>query len=477
MGEVMTLNQRIEIQPQPGPQTAFLSSSADIAIYGGAAGSGKTFALLLENCRYHNNSKFGSVIFRRTSNQITTEGGLWDTALSLFAPFEIKIKTSPQHQIKFPSGSKISFSHLQLERDVHAWQGAQIPLICFEELTHFTKGQFFYMLSRNRSLCGVRPYIRATTNPDADSWVADFIQWWIGEDGYPVKERSGVIRWFIRMNDEIIWADTPKELSEKYRVPLSDPKSLTFIAADIFDNQILLNADPGYLANLKSLGTVERERLLHGNWKIRPSAGLYFRRDQINVIPELPKEKIQWVRRWDLAATEPTEANPSPDATAGVLMGRKEDGRYVIADVIEQRINAAGVRSLIKNTAESDKATYGNIKIVIPQDPGQAGKSQAQDFIKLLSGFSVSSERETGNKIIRSEPLSAQWQAGNIDLVAGAWNEKYLAQMESFPESSHDDMVDASSGAFTALGSKSPMKINPAIIHRDPFRNPRMRRF
>ena len=67
------------------------------------------------------------------------------------------------------------------------------------------------MLSRNRSTCGVKPYIRGTTNPDADSWVAPFIQWyWDADTGYPIPERSGVIRYFTRLGDEIIWGDTPE---------------------------------------------------------------------------------------------------------------------------------------------------------------------------------------------------------------------------------------------------------------------------
>jgi hypothetical protein len=75
---------------------------------------------------------------------------------------------------------------------VYDWQGAQIPLICFDELTHFRAHQFFYMVSRNRSTCGVRPYIRATCNPDADSWVANFLAWWIDpETGFPIPERAG----------------------------------------------------------------------------------------------------------------------------------------------------------------------------------------------------------------------------------------------------------------------------------------------
>src|SRR5215468_6973160 len=107
---------------------------------------------------------------------------------------------------RWPRGGKIKFLHLQFDSTVYDWQGAQITLICFDELTHFSRHQFFYMVSRNRSTCGVRPYIRATCNPDADSWVADFLAWWIDrETGFPIPERAGVLRYFVRVSDEIVW--------------------------------------------------------------------------------------------------------------------------------------------------------------------------------------------------------------------------------------------------------------------------------
>src|SRR5690606_38073219 len=104
--------------------------------------------------------------------------------------------------------------------------------------------------SRNRSTCGVKPYIRATTNPDPDSWVRRMIDWWIGPSGYPIKERSGKLRWFVMENDTMMWEDSEQAL--KSRFPDSIPKSLTFIPSSVHDNQILLSRDPGYLGNLKA---------------------------------------------------------------------------------------------------------------------------------------------------------------------------------------------------------------------------------
>ena len=442
----------IDIRPQPGPQEAFLSTPADIALYGGAAGGGKTYALLLENVRHINNPKFGSVIFRRNAQQITNEGGLWDNASDIYPLLGATPKLTPRPSMTFPKGAKISFAHLQYDKDVHSWQGAQVALICFDELTHFSRKQFFYMFSRNRSTSGVIPYIRATTNPDAESWVADFISWWIDQNtGYPIPGRSGVIRYFVVLDDTVRWADSREELVKLHGVRIEDTKSFTFIASSIYDNKVLLEKDPGYLANLKALGNVEKERLLYGNWKVKPAAGLYFKRTQVEVVPVIPGKVVKWVRAWDLAATVPTPDNPSPDATAGVLMGKLEDDRYIIANVKRVTLAAADVRKLTKNTAETDRATYKSVKIRLPQDPGQAGKEQAQSYVKFLAGHAVKTERMTGDKITRAEPFSAQWQAGNVLILAGSWNEEYFAELEAFPEGGHDDQVDASSDAFSEL--------------------------
>lgn len=455
------------IRPQPGPQETFLSCPADIAIYGGAAGGGKTYALLMECLRHVNIPNFGAVIFRKQATQITTEGGLYDTALSIYSPLGAVFKKVPALMCTFPSGAKISFRHLQYEKDVLGWQGSQIPLIAFDELTHFSESQFFYMLSRNRTTCGVRPYIRATCNPDADSWVADFISWWINPDtGYPIQERSGKIRYFVRISGELIWNDDRKALEDKYGKDAV--KSVSFIASSIKDNKVLLKANPEYLASLNALTTVDRERLLHGNWKIRPAEGLIFSRTAVSYIDAAPT-KLRYCRKWDLAATEPSETNRNPDATAGVLLGVDNERNYYVLDVIRRQENAASIRRLVLLTAEQDKKKYRNVTINISQDPGQAGKEQAQSYIKMLAGYKVVARAETGDKVTRAEPLAAQWQAGNVYILKGGWNGMYVDEMEKFPDGEHDDMVDASSGAFNELTKHGGIDINPSNL-RPKFR-------
>lgn len=437
------------IKPQPGKQTQFLSTSADIAIYGGSAGGGKTWALLLEDLRHIHNPGFGSVTFRRSTVQIRNEGGLWDESMVLYPLAGAEPK---EHVLtwKWPSGATSSFAHLEHDKTRLNWQGSQIPLIKFDELTHFTPIQFWYMVSRNRSMCGVRPYIRATCNPDADSWVADLISWWIDQKtGLPIEARSGVLRWFVRVGEELKWADSPLELA-CYLMPDGTPippKSLTFIPAKLTDNAALMAADPGYMANLLALPLVERERLLGGNWKIRPAAGLYFQRSWCEVVDAVPAGTV-FGRGYDLAATPPTPDNPDPDSTSATKIGRMPDGRYIVVDNRSIQTTPAGVERFILNTASDDGAM---VTISLPQDPGQAGKSQVKALTLMLSGYTVRSSTETGDKVTRFGPFSAQAEAGNVVVLRGPWNDRWFSALEGFPSAKHDDDADSTSRAFEVV--------------------------
>jgi predicted phage terminase large subunit-like protein len=451
------------LRPQPGPQEQFLSTPADIAIFGGAAGGGKSFGVLLEPLRHiTSNQRFYVVGFRRNATQITNPGGLWHASMEIY-PHTGGRPIAHLREWRWSRGGIFKMTHLEHEYTVLDWQGAELPLIIFDELTHFLESQFWYMLSRNRSMSGVKGYVRATTNPDADSWVAKLIAWWIDQEtGYAIEERSGKLRWFIRVDDVLIWADSKQELLEKHGVKNADgeylpeehpeqiqPKSLTFIKSMLTDNKILMAKDPSYMANLKAMSRVEKERLLGGNWKIKPAAGLYFKKTDAKVIDSVPDDVVKWVRYWDLAATEVGPQNPDPDWTAGVKMGRRANGKFVIADVQRDRLRSQKVRELIANTASHDGY---ECLIGIPQDPGQAGKEQAESYVSELAGYIITAERVTGDKLSRADPFAAQWQAGNVEVVRGDWNDAFFSELEQFPTKTvHDDQVDAAADAFSKL--------------------------
>jgi len=240
----------------------------------------------MESLRHSSNPEYGGVIFRKTYPQIKAQGALWDDSMKLYPiaggkPFESFFEW------KFPTGSRIKFSHLEYEKNVLDWQGSQLPFIGFDELTHFSEHSFTYLLSRNRSTSGVKPYVRTTCNPDPDSWVSNYISWWIEQDhnhpryGFPILERAGKLRYYIKDADEYVWGNTKKEVLDQTQHvvdilreadPTIDPnnlvKSLTFIPGTIYGNRELLRVDPSYLGNLLAQDEATQAQLLHGNWKV-----------------------------------------------------------------------------------------------------------------------------------------------------------------------------------------------------------------
>ena len=465
----INMAQTISIGPQSDPQEHFLQSSVDIAILGGGAGGGKTYALLMDPLYYVTNPGFRAVIFRRETTQIRSEGGLWDTSRQLYAYCGATAREGTLDW-RFPSGAKIGFRHLEREDDRFKYDGAQFAQIGFDQLESFTESQFFYMLSRNRSTCGVPATIRATCNPipkthKVGGWLHRFLQWWIDEKtGYANAKHSGVIRWFINLNNEILWGDSPAELQAKYGADCM-PLSCTFIRALLSDNKILQAKDPSYLSKLKGLRKVERERLLGadqekgGNWNVHDHAGTFFQRGYFKVIKTAPRCS-QIVRYWDRAATAADQAKKGSSHTAGVKLGKTAEGEYILMHIERFQGSPLTVKSSIKNIATSDSPL---VIIGIEQDPGQAGKAEAEDHVRNLisSGFTAYANTVRESKGKRAEPVSAAAEAGLIHIVDGPWVDDFLNEAENYDgtDSCVSDQIDAISGAFLRLTSQKQVYI------------------
>ena len=468
------------LRPHSGPQQQFIDTGAQIAIYGGQAGGGKTWALLAEAARHIDVPGYGAVIFRRTSPQITNEGGLWDESMALYP----QLGGIPVHTLDWvfskTSGrpANIGFRHLQYEADKLAWQGTQIAMLGFDELTHFSESQFFYLLSRNRSTCGVVPYVRATTNPTcADDpiggWVNRLIAWWIDQKtGLAIPDRSGMVRYFIRRQGELIWGDTPDELIERYgstnvsihhKDQTVQPKSLTFIPASLSDNPTLNEKDPTYRANLLALPVVDQQRLAEGNWNAKVQSGAFFKVAQLKIIQALPAE-LRCCRAWDLAATE-----GAGDWTVGVKLCVDSDGFYYIADVQRGQWECSYRDQVIRQTADLD----GSCKVRIPQDPAAAGKSEAQRLVRMLAGHNVKAFPISQDKQVRASGFSSQLNAGNVKLLAATWNSGLIQRLDAFPTKGiPDDEIDALSDAFTELSDAKELLIG---VGEDSEKNDRGR--
>lgn len=451
------------IAPQPGPQMQFAQCEADIAFFGGQAGGGKSFALLYEAGKWTHLPKYLAGLFRRETTQLVGPGGLWDESRQIYEALGGKSREGQWLDWRFESGARIKFGHLQHEDDRFKHQGMQYAFLGFDEVTHFTETQFWYLFGRLRSTCGVKPYLRATCNPDPDSFVFKLIEWWIDDEGLPIPERAGVLRWFVRLDDKMHWFDSEEEAREAH--PDERPKSLTFIPSKITDNPALLEADPDAISKLQAQSRVDRKRLLEGNWKARATAGMVFKRADFRRVftrSEMSGQVLRAVRFWDKAASEPTPKHPDPDWTRGVRMLLLDGGRIFIDDVVSLRARGTDVLALQRRTAERDgvHVTQG-----IWQDTGGAGKTDVDTTITALAGYPVEvvesfsadtrglsgSHRSTKAKRAFADAWAPWVERGSFYVLEASWADELLNECDAFPDARHDDIVDAISGGFQLL--------------------------
>lgn len=149
------------------------------------------------------------------------------------------------------------------------------------------------------------------------------------------------------------------------------------------------------------------------------------------------------VRAWDLAASS------NGDYTVGTLMSRDPaTGVYYIENIKRFRGSSLDVERTILQTAQSDGR---GVRIILPQDPGQAGKDQASNYVRKLAGFNAKAVRPSGSKEIRAAAFAAQVEAGHVFLCPGSWREPFLEEADTFPLGTHDDQIDACADAFNAL--------------------------
>jgi len=412
------------------------------------------------------NPKFGAVIFRRTYPEIKGEDGIWEEAQTLYRKYEPEVKVNESDlKFTFESGAKVRFAHLQHEKTKFNYKGSQIAYLGFDELSSFTRGQFFYMLSRNRSMSGVRPRVRGGTNPPpegADHWLTKMVWWWIDTDedspqyGFPIEERAGKIRYFARdPDDELIWGGCKKEVIENAPhlqnaaadVPGLDVadlvKSFSFIPASVYDNEMLLEKNPEYLANMFALESSDQNRLLEGNWLETVADGDVFNREDFEVVdPSEVPAGLRPSRHWDLAGTAPTPSNPDPDWTVGVKAAEK-NGIVFILDVRMFREDPGKRDEKIRNVARQDGQ---QVKVYLEQEPGQAGKSQIQTLARqVLQGFAVEGHRPSGPKWIRWQGPASAAQRGDVKVVRGPWNDRFLNHLDDTDaeNSTKKDAADA----------------------------------
>lgn len=403
-----------------------MGTTASEALYGGAAGGGKSVAAVVSPLRWVGNPGFRGLVLRRETTQLRDLIGEAERYYgALGADFNATTLTWT-----FPSGATVWFTHCEHEKDVKRFDGFAFQLVIFDELTHFTERQYRAIRARIRGTDRTLPrWTRATTNPGGEGheWVKRRFGAWLDKT-HKSPAKPGEVRWYRR--DSEVPAGSPLALSR------------TFIPARLTDN---LHVTDEYLAVLDDLDAVRRAQLVDGDWDASYGEGKLFHRTWWTVLDARPPCR-RLIRAWDFGGTE------DGDASAGVLLGDRGPDvipRWVVLDVAHVKAAPHEVRALVKATAELDGR---DVRISVPQDPGQAGIDQSRSYQRDLSGYAVTTRRPTGDKVTRASPFSAQAGARNVAVVRGPWTADYLDEMHAFPsKGAHDDRVDASADAFAEL--------------------------
>jgi predicted phage terminase large subunit-like protein len=233
-------------------------------------------------------------------------------------------------------------------------------------------------------------------------------------------------------------------ISEGDGDPLDRPEGTPLWADD--------EADYGYADDLLRQRAVAEKTGQTAMWwalyqgSPRPPEGRLFKINLMPIRDQLLGSVRQSVRAWDLASTA------QGDWTVGIKLVVQYDAEFrpfwTIVDVQRFRGGPEDVRRLVRLIAEADGYA---VKIALPEDPGQAGKSQVFDFTKLLTGYPLTATRMTGSKELRALSVAAQCNIGRVGLLKALWNQALLDELAAFPSGKHDDQVDALSLAFSEL--------------------------
>ena len=430
----------IVFAPQKGPQTEFLKTNADIAIYGGAAGGGKTYALMLDAVRTISiGPNIEGVLFRKTVTDLKKPGGIIDESSKIY-PYAGGKLNRLDLKWRFNNNSKITMAGLQYEKDKSSWQGSQLDFVAFDELTHFDESQFWYLFGRLRSTSGlVCPYLRATTNPEPGSWIYHLIKWWINKDGSPNLEKSGKLRWFYRSNDNFFWFNSKiqaiNDLKNK-NIYDSKPISLTFIPANINDNQELIKKNPNYYSMLSQLPLQERMKLLEGNWLWRP-CGKLFKAEWFNHYYCTP----QAIQGSIIVCDTAHDTKRANDYTVFQYWVYKH-GRIYLEKQLRGKWDYNTQLQLLKALILETNATYVSI------EKAATGHSLLQDVPRQLSVCLLPMIR-TKDKYTRGYEIQSYIQCGYVYINPNSdYFTNFIAEVTQFsPDDKdkkylHDDQVD-----------------------------------
>jgi hypothetical protein len=283
------MSERIIISPHQGFQERFVRANVDVCFGGSSLGSGKTYGEVLAIAEATLDPNWRGLFLRNNLDDIKAGGSIIDTFRDVYGS-SIQIRTADMPRIVFPSGAYVDITHTaDQSRDalLRRFKGRQYDDITFDELTGFSWTTFTTILSRNRGISKYAGKCRATTNPERECWIRDFIDWYIGEDGYIMEERDGAVRYFYMMGPDVkdcVWGDNKEEVYRQCKSDIDRKldrvygfmqgrdkwpamiKSFSFYLGRMSENKEMLEKNAGYLGSIALSGGAEAAKMLEGNW-------------------------------------------------------------------------------------------------------------------------------------------------------------------------------------------------------------------
>jgi predicted phage terminase large subunit-like protein len=428
-------------------------------LFGGAAGGGKSDALLMAALQYVDVPGYAALLLRKTWPDLVLPGAIMDRTRQWLEDTPARAKDGGRVWV-FPSGARIQFGYLQHDAQKYRYQSAEFQFIGFDELTQWKdEPTYDYLFSRLRKPqlacmnCGTGLFRKRHKHgayvfehkvnkyrlkadyctPKPDPKV--FNQYPAASDGTTIFDVP--LRMRAATNPGGVGNDWVKArfINEKTR-----RRNTIFVPSKLNDNPSL---DESYSESLSYLNEVDRLRLLEGDWEVS-EPGEFFDRGDFVFIDGEPANIQRRVRYWDKASTQ-----GGGDWTVGTLAGILDNGKVVILDVVRFQGHPHTNEKKVRATAHVDGL---DVYIREEMEPGSSGVSIIDHYRRnVVNGYMYDGIRSTGSKEARATAYAGAVKASNLLVVQAAWNRDWLNEHEAFPNGAHDDQVDSASGAFNFL--------------------------